>query len=182
MKISAWMASGKATVKPTAHFSFTAGYDYLSGDKYFAVPTQGNIGMARHEVIKGFSTVYGAHHKFYGAMDFFYVSTYLFGFTPGLQNAYVGATYSPIKNLSFNASYHYLSTATKLEGMDMRLGHEVELQARYSLARDVNVSAGFSTMQGSDTMERLKRSSNNNQLRWGWLSVSVTPRIFSTKW
>jgi hypothetical protein len=37
-------------------------------------------------------------------------------------------------------------------------------------------------MHGGETMERLKRSSNNNLLRWGWISLSVTPRIFSTKW
>ncbi len=182
MKIDAWMASAKATFKPDAPFSVNAGFDYLSGDKYFAVPSQGAIGMTRHEVIKGFSTVYGSHHKFYGAMDFFYVSTYVFGFTPGLQKAYIGATYSPIKSLSLGASYHYLATATKLEDMKMTLGHEVELQARYSLSRDVRISAGFSMMKGTETMERLKRSSNNNQLRWGWLSVSVSPSIFSTKW
>ena len=182
MKIDAWMGSAKASFHPAANYGFFAGYDYLSGDKRFAVPPGGSIGMTRHEVIKGFSTVYGSHHKFYGAMDFFYVSAYLYGFTPGLQNAYVGATYQPINKLTLNASYHYLATATKLDDMNMLLGHEVELDARYALSSDVKVSAGFSFMKGSDTMERLKRSSRNNQLRWGWLSVSVNPRIFSTKW
>jgi predicted porin len=99
-----------------------------------------------------------------------------------LQNAYIGATYQPINKLTLNAGYHYLATATKLDDMNMLLGHEVELDARYALSSDVKVSAGFSFMKGSDTMERLKRSSRNNQLRWGWLSVSVNPRIFSTKW
>ena len=182
IKINAWMASGKATYTPSETLSFTTGYDYLSGDKYFAGPTGNNIGMVHHDVIKGFSSVYGSHHKFYGAMDFFYVSTYLFGFTPGLQNAYIGATYSPIKKLMINGSYHYLATATKLTDLDMTLGHEVELQARLSISRDVNLSAGFSMMQGSETMERLKRSSKDNRLRWGWISLSVNPRIFSSKW
>ena len=182
MKIDAWMASAKASFRPASNYAFTVGYDYLSGDKKFAVPPKDGIGMMRHEVIKGFSTVYGSHHKFYGAMDFFYVSAYLNGFTPGLQNAYVGATYKPIDKLTLNASYHYLATATKLEGMGTPLGHEVELDAHYALSRDVDVSAGFSWMKGSETMELLKRTSNNNQMRWGWLSVSVNPRIFSTKW
>lgn len=182
VKIQAWMASGKVTFKPAVNYSFTLGYDYLSGDKYFAVPTGHNLGMVHHDVIKGFSTVYGSHHKFYGAMDFFYVSAYHDGFTPGLQNAYIGATYSPLKNLTLNASYHYLATATDLEDMKKTLGHEVELQVGYALSRDVKLSLGASFMKGSETMERLKRSTQKNDMRWGYITLIVTPRIFSTKW
>lgn len=182
MKIDAWMASGKVTFKPSQTYSLTAGYDYLSGDKYFAVPTEGAIGMARHEVVRGFSTVYGSHHQFYGAMDFFYVSTYLFGFTPGLQNAYIGGSYSPLRGLNLSTSYHYLATATQLEDLKKTLGHEWEIQASYVLARDVRMSAGLSLMWGSETMNRLKRSGNENTLRWAWLSLNINPRILSIKW
>lgn len=176
------MASGKVSFAPKANYGFVTGYDYLSGDKDFAVPPHGGLGVIRHEVIKGFSTVYGAHHKFYGAMDFFYVSTYLNGFTPGLQNAYLGGFYSPMKGFRIDASYHYLATATKLTDLSMFLGHEFEVQASCSLARDVSLMAGISLMSGSDTMERLKRDTSNNTLRWGWISLSVNPRIFTTKW
>ena len=182
MKIDAWMASGKVTFKPAKNYGFVGGYDYLSGDEYFAVPPKGAIGMVRHEVIKGFNTVYGSHHKFYGAMDFFYVSTYLNGFTPGLQNAYVGAMYSPLRGLGINLNYHYLAIATKLTDMKKTLGHEVELGIAYAIARDVKLSVGASYRTGTETMERLKRASNESNLRWGWISLSVTPRIFSTKW
>ena len=182
IRINAWMASGKVSFMPRPNYSFTAGYDYLSGDKYFAVPPTGAIGMVRHDVIRGFSTVYGSSHKFYGAMDFFYVSAYLNGFTPGLQNAYIGGQYSPVKGLVINASYHYLAIATQLDDMDKTLGHEVELQASYTIARDVKLSVGGSYMKGSETMERLKRTSNKNTLRWSWISLSVNPRIFSSKW
>lgn len=182
IKIQAWMASGKLTYMPSSTFNVTAGYDYLSGDKYFAVPTGHNVGMVHHDVIKGFSTVYGSHHKFYGAMDFFYVSAYHNGFTPGLQNAYIGGTYRPLKNMMLNASYHYLAIATDLEDMDKTLGHEIEFQAAYAISRDVNVSAGASFMWGGDTMERLKRSSKKTSLRWGFITLSVNPRIFTAKW
>ena len=138
--------------------------------------------MVHHDVIKGFSTVYGSHHQFYGAMDFFYVSAYLNGFTPGLQNAYVGALYSPLKNLTLNASYHYLATATDLDDMEKTLGHEIEFQASYAFTRDVKLAAGTSFMWGGETMERLKRSTNATSLRWGWITLSVNPRIFTTKW
>ena len=182
IKIDAWMASGTLTYKPAENFSLTAGYDYLSGDKYFAVPTGHNLGMIHHDVIKGFSSVYGSHHKFYGAMDFFYVSAYHDGFTPGLRNAYIKATYSPFKNFICSASYHNLATATDLEDMKRTLGHEVELQAGYAFSRDVRLLLGASFMKGSETMERLKRSTTKNDLRWGWISLSVTPRIFTKEW
>ncbi len=182
IKIDAWMASGKVAFSPKPNYGFVGGYDYLSGDKKFAVTPHGGLGVVRHEVIKGFSTVYGSHHKFYGAMDFFYVSTYLNGFTPGLQNTYFGGFYSPLKGLRFDASYHYFATATNLEDMDMFLGHEFEFQAAYAITRDVRLMAGVSFMSGSEAMERLKRDTSKNTLRWGWISLIVTPRIFTTKW
>lgn len=181
-KLDAWMAAVKAEWMPNAHWKAKIGYDYLSGDDYVAVVNKGGLGMPHHEVNKGFNPVYGSHHKFYGAMDFFYLSTYVNGFTPGLQNAYIGGTYSPLKDLSFKATYHYLATGTKLEGLDRTLGHEVELEAAYSLFKDVRLSAGFSYMTGTETMERLKRASGDGSLRWAWLSVNITPRLFSAKW
>ena len=182
MKIDAWMMSTKASFLPSDKYGFKAGYDYLSGDEYFAVPAQGNIGMSQHKVIKGFNPIYGSHHKFYGAMDFFYVSTYVNGFTPGLQNAYIGGFFRPMKALDLNAYYHYLAMATSLQEMNKTLGHEFEFQASYNLARDVRFALGVSLMWGGETMERLKRSGNKNYLQWGWISLSVNPRIFSIKW
>lgn len=181
-KIDAWMASVKATLTPSTVYGFEAGFDYLSGDEYFAVPKGHNIGVTHHKVIKGFNPVYGSHHQFYGAMDFFYVSTYVNGFTPGLQNAYVGGYVKPLKGLRLGFDYHYLATATKLSEMDKTLGHEIEVRASYQLMKDATISMAYSFMTGTETMERLKRASDDGSLRWGWISLNVSPRIFSTKW
>ena len=180
--IDAWMTSAKVDWSPSHQWGILAGYDFLSGDKGFAVPPPGSIGYTHHGKIRGFNPVYGSHHKFYGAMDFFYVTTYVGGFTPGLQNAYTGLHVSPLKGLTLNAAYHYLATATRLVDMDMTLGHEVELQARYVLARDVSLSVGYSYMTGTETMDKLKRANGDGSLRWGWFSLVVNPCIFSTRW
>lgn len=37
-------------------------------------------------------------------------------------------------------------------------------------------------MQGTETMEILKRSANKNRLQWAWLMLQVTPTFFSGKW
>ena len=176
------MASALVGVKLSPQVGLTAGYDYLSGDENFAVPAKGQLGVIRHEAIKGFNPVYGSHHKFYGMMDFFYVRTYLNGFTPGLQNFYVGGEYSPINQLKLKVRYHYMATATKLKDIDMTLGHDVDIEASYQIMKDVKLSAGFSYMKGTDTMEKLRRADSDNNLRWGWFSLLISPKIFSTKW
>ena len=158
------------------------GYDYLSGDDYLAVRSKSTFGTPRHEVFKGFTSVYGSHHKFYGLMDFFYVKTYLDSFSPGLQNLYVGGTCRPTKDLSLKMTYHYMATTTKLYEMDMTLGHDVDLEASYQIMKDARLSLGFSYMTGTETMQKLKLADANNNLKWGWFSLIITPRLFTTKW
>ncbi len=180
--IRAWMASAKGTYSPSMQWKLTAGYDYMSGDPFFAVPTGGGIGLIQHKTINGFSPLYGSHHKFYGAMDFFYVSTYYNGFTPGLQNYYAGVTYKPISKLKFDATYHYFAIATNTNNLKKELGHEVEFTAAYTPIKEVTVSLGYSYMRGSKTMEALKRVDSERQLHWAWLSINVKPRFLQIKW
>lgn len=180
--IDAYMGSAKLNVEPSEIYSFRAGYDYLSGDKYFAVPVAGNLGMVFHDKIRGFCPLFGSHHQFYGAMDFFYVSSYVNNFTPGLQNAYAGATVNPVEGLSINADYHFFAIATNLERLKKPLGHEVEVSASYSFAKFVKVSAGYSFMKGTETMKTLQYLTENRRLHWGWVMISVSPTIFSTTW
>jgi hypothetical protein len=173
------MAAAKLSFKAGGRFTAYGGYDYLSGDPFFATPPEGQVGMIRHEVIRGFSSVYGSHHNFYGAMDFFYVSTYRSGFTPGLQNAFAGVKVSPTDKINIDFAYHFLATATKLENADKPLGHEVEFSASYALAKDAKLSIGYTFMQGTDTMVILKRTDANKHLNWAWIMLTVNPRLLS---
>jgi hypothetical protein len=192
IKLDAWMYALKGQWMPNDRWSVQTGYDHLSGDDTVILVEEGGLGLIRHDVIKGFNPVYGAHHTFYGAMDFFYITTFVNGFTPGLQNAYIGGTYSPVKGLSLSTTYHYFATGTQLNGynketkrnelLDKSLGHEIELEADYEITKDVMVAAGFSYMTGTDLMKRLKRTSADGNLRWAWITLNITPTIFSTKW
>ena len=181
LPIDAWMASAKGTWNPDAHWSVFSGYDYLSGDPFVVNPPEGQIGMIRHETIRGFSSLYGSHHKFYGAMDFFYVTTYMHGFTPGLQNLYAGTTWKPKERLSLSLAYHFLAIATQVEGIDRPLGHEVELSAAIPVTKEATLSFGYSYMRGTHTMEVLKRSTEKGRLHWGWIMLNVTPKFLSGK-
>ena len=180
--LNAYMGSAKLKVTPNDFYSLFVGYDYLSGDKYFAVPAEGNLGMVFHDVIRGFCPIFGSHHEFYGAMDFFYVDSYVGGFTPGLQNLYTGGSVSPVKGLNINAAYHFFAIATNLEHLKKPLGHEIEVSLNYTFAKFVKVGAGYSYMRGTETMETLQRVSDKRQLHWGWVMLSVTPTIFTYAW
>ncbi len=173
--IDAWMASGKVTLTPGSGWSLYGGYDYLSGDDDYTVPKPGQAGMMHHERIRGFTSIYGSHHKFYGAMDFFYVKAYFGGFSPGLQNAYVGGTWKPLEKLSLDVSAHYLAMAANLEEVEKTLGYEFESALTWSLNKDVDLSAGYSYMHGTESMVYLKRSDENRKLRWAWIMLSITP-------
>ena len=181
-KLDAWMASIKAQYQAWQRVGLLVGFDYLSGDDYFVIRNKGGLGMPQHKVFKFFNPVYGSHHKFYGMMDFFYVQAFSDTFSPGLQNLYAGGTYSPIKNLDLSLTYHYLAMATNLKQVNMTLGHDIDFEASYQVLKDAKVSLGFSYMVGTKTMEKLKRTENNDNLKWAWLSLVVSPRIISKKW
>ena len=181
LPIDAWMASGKVTATPSDAWQFYGGYDYLSGDPYFATPANGMLGVTRHEVVRGFNSLFGSHNKFYGAMDFFYVTTYVYGFTPGLQNAFAGVRWAPVSTFAFNAAYHYLAIATTLPDVKKSLGHEFEFSGSWNFLRNARLSVGYTFMQGTETMEILKRTPQNHHLHWAWLMLSVTPKM-QKKW
>ena len=181
LPLDAWMASIRGQVNFPPAFQVYVGYDYLSGDPDYAIPAQGMLGLTRHETVRGFSSIFGSHHKFYGAMDFFYVTTYLNGFTPGLQNAYAGVRWTPIPSIAVDASYHFYAAATRLEDSKKPLGHDIELAATWSFLKDARLSLGYSYMHGTETMEMLKRTTGNRRLHWAWLMLSVTPTFFQSK-
>ncbi len=183
MTIDAFMASAKLNVKPSENYNLFTGYDYLSGDKYFNVPPDGGIGLVFHDKARGFNAIFGSHHEFYGAMDFFYLSNYVGGFTPGLQNLYFGGNIKPVSGLSINAAYHYYAIATDLDYVNTKtLGHSVELASSYAFNKAVSVSAGYTFMKGSETMELLNKVSEKRQLHWAWLMMTITPKLFTSTW
>ena len=181
-KIKAWMGSVKAVVKPADNYGFELSYDYLSGDDYVPILYGGQLGLTRHDVMKGFSPLYGSRTKFYGIMDYFYESAFTNGFTPGLQKVSTGVFFKPTSKLDCRASYHYLAVATDLNDLNRTLGHAVSLQGGYRFAKDISLIAGYTQMMGTETMDRLKQGESSKRAHWGWFSLVVSPSLFTTKW
>ncbi len=180
--IQAWMASAKASINPSSRYGFVLGYDYLSGDDYVPVIYGGKLGMVHHDVIRGFSPITGSRTKFYGLLDYFYESAYINGFTPGLQNAFIGASGKPWKGLDCGITYHYLAVATQLKDLGSTLGHSVDVQLGYTFNSFISLSVGYTYMMGTETMARLKQEGVGQHAHWGWFSLVVSPTLFSKKW
>jgi hypothetical protein len=181
--MDAWMASGKVTVNPNDYYGFTLGYDYLSGDDKVIVPSPGDIGLGLiyHETNKGFCPLFASRNKFYGIMDYFYQSAYINGFTPGLQNAFIGAFGKPTGKMDLSATYHYLAVATEIDNLNRTLGHSIDLQAGYQFTKDISLNIGYTLMFSTETMYWLKQGNDSKCAQWGWFSLNISPSLFSTK-
>ena len=181
--IHAWMTSVEAKAQLGQKLTLGTGYFYMSGDAHFTVPGQGSIGLSQKTEVRGFNPMFGSHHEFYGAMDFFYVTTYYGGNTPGLQDLHARAGFTPVKGLGLSATYHYLATGVAIKNAATQtLGHEIELEASWKFLPNATLMAGYSFMNGTETMNLLKRTSDKNHLHWAWLMVVVTPEFFSRRW
>ena len=167
-KISAWMASVNAGFMPNEQWKFNLGYDYLSGED------------GKGDTYNAFDPLYGTHHKFYGAMDYFYVTGHR---TLGLQDIQLGVTFTPTEKLALKANGHYFLDGVKVDGKDQGLGAEVDLQLDYELMKDVKLTVGYSTMFASKWLpapagpESYKRWQD-----WAFVSLNINPRILSFKW
>jgi len=185
MKLNAFMGSAKATVTPSDIYNLYAGYDYLSGDNY-PVRVNGGFAAIYHPEANAFTPLFGSHHDFYGAMEFFYFDNYENNLSPGLQNLYVGGNVSPVRGLKINAAYHFYAISADLkiqnEKLKKALGHNIDLSVAYSFANFVTLSAGYSYMRGTKTMEILQNTTDTRRLHWGWLMLTVTPTIFTYSW
>lgn len=169
VSVSAFMASAKVAYAFNKQWSASLGYDYLSGND------------GKGDKFKAFDPLYGTHHKFYGAMDYFYASAWV-GSAPGLQDAQLGIAYKPSPKVGMQLNYHYFATAAKLEGVKKELGSEIDYQIDWSIMKDVKLSAGYSIMRSTTTMDLVKGGNHKRWQDWGWLSLNINPRIFFANW
>lgn len=173
--VSAYMWSIRGNWNISERWGLILGSDYLSGDE------------PGSKTYKAFDPLYGTHHKFYGAMDYFYASAFTDGWNPGLWDNQIGFSFKPTKPTALSLNYHYFATTTDVAGLDgldlsRGLGSEFDLQFDCSLIKDVKLSAGYSVMLGTETMDIIKGGYHDSWQDWGWLSININPTIFCSKW
>ena len=182
LPISAWMGAVEAKAVVNPWIQLNTGYFHLSGDENYTVPGPGQIGIQLRTHQHSFNLLYGSHHQFYGAMDFFYLQTFYAGYSPGLQDLHLGATFTWQDQFDFQAQYHYMATSVVvIDAPSKSLGHELELTANYRPFKWLTLTAGYTFMQGTKTMEIVKRATNKNQSHWAYLMLVFDPTLLTVR-
>lgn len=175
---NAWMAAAKADYHFNKTFGLGIGSDYLSGKDM----------NSSSSTISYFNPLYGTHHKFYGFMDYFYVSSP--HHNVGLWDSYLNATINATKKLNWQITYHHFESAAAVidyagEKAGAALGDEIDLTFGYSVMKGVKLSGGYSQMFAAPSMKYVKNISKEQRMQplqnWAWLSINVQPEILLYK-
>lgn len=159
---AAWMASLKAAYRYDDNWSAHVAYDRMSGDDNML---DGKL--------RAFDPLFGTHHKFYGAMDLFYVPRFKTTDNYGLQDIQAGVQTKIVPHVPMELTYHYFTTAAKIQDAILGLGHELDYQLSYDVMKNVQLTAGYSLMLGMRTLDKIKGGDHKEWQDWGWVSLNV---------
>jgi len=144
------------------------GFEYLSGtdqDNTFSN--------------NSFTPLFGTNHKFNGHMDYFYVGNHVNNV--GLTNPYLRLVYK-LDKWVFNGTIHYFSSAATvldpsdpINSLKNYLGTEVDLSISRKIQESLSISAGYSQMFATNTMEAIKGGYSSTTNNWAWLMISFSP-------
>ena len=184
LDISSLMASVKAGYNFNPAWKATFGFDFMDGEDYqWATSSRSGefeVYKADPTKTRAFNPLFGTHHKFYGAMDYFYASSYLNGLAPGLQDIQLSVDYKASKNTAMQLAYHYFLTASDILVTDGKtLGSEIDLQININLMKSVTMMIGYSTMFGTDTIDCVKGGDHSKWQDWAWISLNINPQFIS---
>ena len=133
--------------------------------------------------IKSFAPLFGTNHKFNGWMDYFYVGNH--AGSVGLVDIYGNIGFKKGK-FSFKMIPHMFMSHAKITDMsnnemEKYLGTEIDMAMGYKLNSYVKISAGYSKMFATDSMEILKGGDKDTGNSWAWLMFTVKPVLFSSE-
>lgn len=168
--IAAFLANIDLSYRLSKKWVLSGGFDYLSGNRN------------QNGKYKAFDPLYGTHHKFYGAMDYFYASAFKSGYAPGLTDSRIGTNFRLSGILNASLFYHYFATSVTLTDLKKSLGSEIDFQLNINLMKNVTLTAGYSCMFGTRTMDIVKGGNHNRWQDWAWLSININPQILKVNW
>jgi hypothetical protein len=174
-EINAWMIAIKSSFALNKQSTLILGTDILSG--------QDNNNS--NNTYTAFNPLYGTHHKFYGAMDYFYATSFAGGLNPGLWDSYAGISIKGSNNVNFSSHLHYFAITADIQSnsgiLSKTLGVELDLQLDWKVRDNVQLSCGYSTLKGSSSMDVVKGGNHKAWQDWGWISLNINPRILHVK-
>lgn len=157
-------------------FSYTAGWDYVSGNNAFSASA----------INHRFDPLYGTPHKFWGLMDYFYAGTG----SPagGLSNPFAKIKYSSAnRRFSSALDYHFFSLAKDQKDVNGNaikkyLGSEIDWVNSYALSKVATLELGISYLAATKSMEYAKGITPGTaklNATWAYLQINIKPEFFS---
>ncbi len=146
----------------------TIGVEYLSGTD-----------QSNDLTNNSFAPLYGTNHKFNGHMDYFYVGNHINNV--GLTNPYLRLVYKLDKWILAGTIHYFSSSGEILDPSDPALtlknylGTEVDLSISRKIFKYLSVSAGYSQMFATNSMEAIKGGDSSTTNNWAWLMLAFTP-------
>jgi hypothetical protein len=178
--LSSDLTSITATLQVGRKLFVGPGVDYLSGN-------DGTKAVTATSENNQFDPLYGTPHKFWGTMDYFYASS---GFgAQGLLNYFLKAKYNLKDNLTLFADIHCFESANSLSNgaggkQTSYLGTELDLKMSYNMTKMINIEAGYSFMQATNSMAsaQVKNVANANLTpQWAYVMVNIKPNFLNKK-
>lgn len=174
-------------VAVNAYYNIGSGLKLQAGAEFLSGTDQD----AEAGVSNSFTPLYGTNHKFNGLMDYFYVGNH--GNNVGLSDIHAGLAYKKDKFKTGLTAHFFSAMGKVLDGdnseMDAQLGTELDFTVGYTVSKEVSFVGGFSTMMGTETMERVQTLDANGTVsydadkisQWGWVMVVIKPTFFHSK-
>jgi len=173
------LSAGYVNVELSWPLSFglipSLGLEYLSGTDQSNTQTNNS-----------FAPLFGTNHKFNGHMDYFYVGNHVNDV--GLTNPYLRLIYKVEQWVLTGSTHFFASSGQILDPVDPAislknyLGTEVDLSVSRKIIKNFAVSAGYSQMFATVSMEAIKGGDSSTINNWAWLMLSFTPDFLkSTK-
>ncbi len=170
--LSAYYGMAGLSFKTKSGITVGAGCEHFSG----------KAGNDQSKTIKSFTPWYGTNHKFNGYMDYFFVNNHKF--SVGLTDIYLNLIYEKNK---FKATItpHMFASAAKLyvgnEAQNSNLGNELDLTLQYQIVRNIVLTAGYSQMFATKSMQILKGGDYKALNNWTYIALHFSPEIFNYK-
>lgn len=190
LHVTAYGQSGKTKkggqVLSAYLFAFKAGYAIVpSLNVCLGADLYSGTGMTARDN-HTFEALYGSNHAFNGAMDYWCMNTLPKG---GLLNLTFAAT-CKIKKVNLCASFHHFNLQKDMEYREKNLGQELDLDVTYRFCSFAVIQGGWSTYFSSDLtnlvrgvtgVENATRNTPTRFKQWAYLSLCVTPTLFTFK-
>lgn len=170
MPVDAYYAALDITASPDKHWQLGAGAEYQSGQ---------DSSVQGASLVRYFTCLYGSGHSFNGSLDYFTKASDTKN--TGLFDAFLNLRYKGPETLSLSLTLHsFLNTGKYPDRnsgglMPNFLALEADCSLHWLARKDMELQAGYSFLQGSQTLATLAGGNQAHTAHWTYVMLTYRP-------